>query len=75
MCDILKNSLATNIQRAEKDFFAAKLIQAEMIGRIAAAENAERAYRALMDEAGWTPEQLLEITGYRILTPQNQLTI
>jgi len=75
MCDTLENSLAANIQRAEEDFLAAKLTQAEMIGRIAAAENAQRAYRALMDEAGWTPEKLLAVTGYRILTPQNQLTI
>ena len=75
MCEASENSLAANKQILEEKFLAAELTKQKMIGLIAAAENAQRAYRALMDEAGWTPEKLLAVTGYRILTPQNQLTI
>ena len=74
MCEASENSLAANKQILEEKFLAAELTKQKMIGLIAAAENAERAYQVLMREAGWTPEQLLKITGYRILAPQNQLT-
>lgn len=39
------------------------------------AENAESAYQRLMKSEGWTPEKLFEITGYRILAPQNKFAI
>lgn len=66
MCNRPENSLQANKLTAKKTFLAGRLTRSKMIGRIAAAENAERAHKALMESACWTPEELLRITGYRI---------
>ncbi len=71
MCHTPDNSLSANKQRIEEMFLAGTLTKPEMVTRIAAAENSERAYRALMDETDWTQDELLLITGYRlIIIPQ-----
>jgi len=67
MCEASENSLAANKQILEEKFLAAELTKQKMIGLIAAAENAERMHRILMEQTGWTPEQLFVITSYRIL--------
>lgn len=68
MCHGPENSLQENKLIAKNVFLAGQLTEPEMIGRIAAAENAERVYKALMWSAGWTQEQLLLHTGYTLST-------
>jgi len=70
MCHTVDNTLLSNENELKEMFLMGKLTKSEFIGRIAAAENAERVHCALMAETGWTPEQLFKITGYQILAPK-----
>ena len=67
MCHTVDNSLVNNENELNAMFLMGKLTKSEFIGRTAAAENAERMHRILMEQTGWTPEQLFVITSYRIL--------
>ena len=67
MCHTVDNTLLSNENELKEMFLMGKLTKSEFIGRIAAAENAERMHRILMEQTGWTPEQLFVITSYRIL--------
>lgn len=75
MCQTADNSLEANLEAQGRMLLNVVVTLDRMPTLILQAENAERVYKTLMKDKGWSPEQLLEITGYRVLASQNQFAI
>jgi len=75
MCFTPDNSLVSNENGLKEMFLAGKLTKSELIGRIAASENAERIHQGLARDLKLSPDQLLLLTSYRLNLTSDPLQI
>ncbi|MDZ7587365.1 MAG: hypothetical protein U0946_06435 [Patescibacteria group bacterium] len=67
MCLSTDNSLEQNLAAQTEMLRSGKFTPDEILSLATAAIKAEKTYQTIMQQSGWSPEQLFKITGYRIL--------